>query len=71
MKILSRDEMKNVMGGFQPGGAPTCKTECSKWDSEAMAIKYGSCSQGTQTIGNTTAITCDCSLSSGSSCYNV
>lgn len=67
MKHLSRDEMKKVMGGdesIDPEGGITCKTACYK-----PGVSSGTCSEGIVTIGNTTAKTCDCSISGGSSCY--
>lgn len=70
-KQMSIAEMKNVKGGFAPGEGGTCKSVCTHWNASTMTMDNGTCTKGSQTVGNTTAITCDCSLSSGSSCYNV
>jgi hypothetical protein len=64
---LNRNEMKNVMAGYS--GSGPCKSSCEKWNTSTSKYDSGSCSQGTVTIGNTTATTCDCSLPGGSSCY--
>ncbi len=64
---LSRNEMKNVVAGYS--GTGPCKASCTRWNTSTLVFDTGTCSQGTVTIGNTTAVTCDCSLSGGSSCF--
>lgn len=34
MKKLTRDEMKNVVGGFAEGGGTTCYVHSSDWSSQ-------------------------------------
>jgi len=62
MKTLSRNEMKKIMGGNAPEVG--CKTACYKYGYDS-----GTCTAGTVTIGNTTAATCDCSITGATSCY--
>lgn len=57
--------MKKVMGGTAPDeGGITCKSACYK-----VGESTGTCTKNTVVIGNTTANTCDCSISGASSCY--
>lgn len=64
-KMMSQNEMKKVMGGNPPeGGGTTCKTACYK-----VGESSGTCTAGTVTIGNTTATTCNCSITGATSCY--
>ena len=59
--------MKKVMGGNPPDDGGGCKTACYKWEGSSMSS--GTCTAGTVTIGNTTAATCDCSITGATSCY--
>ena len=68
MKKLSRSEMKNVKGGNVPEDGGGCKTNCYHYDSNGTSHS-GTCSAGTTTVGNTTVTTCNCSISSATSCY--
>ena len=59
MKKLTRDEMKNLMGGLYggPGNGGgdglTCATTCSKWNTSTLSMDTGTCSKGTDKVGNT------------------
>ena len=56
--------MKNVKGGYVQDDSG-CKTNCYRWENGTSTS--GTCSQSTVTVGNTTATTCDCSITGATS----
>ena len=70
LNLLSRAEMKKVMGGVNAlpvddGEAP-CKTNCTSWDSKSSTMATGTYTTGTAMMAGKIVTTCDCSL--GGSC---
>jgi hypothetical protein len=67
MKKLSRNEMKNVMGGVLPDdGGANCSTSCT--EKVRNTVYIGTCSKGTITVGGTTRQICTCSRAGGAGC---
>ena len=71
MKKLSRNEMKNEMGGNAPLGGDgegnvVCNTTCSH--TSGNTTTSGSCSKENITIGGVTTQYCKCAVSQGSGC---
>lgn len=66
--ILSKTQMKNILGGYGGGGDAPCNTHCYVWNKQTKEMDTGDCSKGSVTVNGVPFPTCDCSLGGGG-CY--